>query len=354
MELFNTNTIIIIFSIVLKDTIFSIIYQIMNIFVSLIFTVHYYDSYIPDFVSRLPFKNKINKKGNIYSPNGIDEQIYSNTFIWYNNIPIYLIFSKVNHYRDRLGKCQTTATMQCLYICSLRYFKKSIHKLIIDTLISTNKKKSIGIYVSRDTRLNFIHNITKRKIETLFIDDDIIPKTISVIKRKFSAVENVNKTVILFHGPPGTGKTSTIITIAGILNKNICYLDLDDFNSRHKGDLIFSLRSIDTNCIALIEDIDRYFTKGEKDTKYEKISQMLNILDGVISKQGMIIFCTMNDTSDIPKAILRDKRCDLNTRFDLPDKKIIDRICDYYNYSGDRNAFTGKSQASIIATIENK
>ncbi|MES1905388.1 MAG: Complex III assembly protein translocase and chaperone [Paramarteilia canceri] len=106
----------------------------------------------------------------------------------------------------------------------------------------------------------------------------------------------------LFYGPPGSGKTSTIMAIAGELNLDIGIVNL---NEPGLGDerLFHLLDSAPMNSILLIEDIDRAFeaSKSQKyaDEKYVgmthlTMSGLLNALDGIGSAHGMMVFLTTN------------------------------------------------------------
>jgi len=90
------------------------------------------------------------------------------------------------------------------------------------------------------------------------------------------------------HGPPGTGKTSFILAIAGDLKMNICYLDLAGGNLNDDG-LNRLLNNCPDNSIILLEDMDAIFDKRESVLPKRKygggvsFSGLLNALDGVRS-----------------------------------------------------------------------
>lgn len=65
------------------------------------------------------------------------------------------------------------------------------------------------------------------------------------------------------HGPPGTGKTSFILAIAGDLKMGICYLDLNSGNMDDDG-LNRLLNNCPENSIILLEDMDAVFNKRDK------------------------------------------------------------------------------------------
>ena len=60
------------------------------------------------------------------------------------------------------------------------------------------------------------------------------------------------------------------------------------------------------------------------------LAGLLNVLDGVVSPEGMVVIMTTNYPDRLDKALLRPGRADYPVRFDLADaeqaKKIVSRI----------------------------
>jgi chaperone BCS1 len=71
----------------------------------------------------------------------------------------------------------------------------------------------------------------------------------------------------LFHGPPGTGKTSLSFALAGIFGLNIYCLSLNDKDLTESG-LSTLFDQLPTRCIVLLEDIDSAGVKREEDPTY--------------------------------------------------------------------------------------
>jgi len=122
---------------------------------------------------------------------------------------------------------------------------------------------------------------------------------------------------MLFHGPPGTGKTSLVLALAGELNRPVYALNLGVLNG--DDDLIESLIAIPSNALILIEDLhaqktvsDRVSDSREKGARGGRVSMgtVLNILDGVLTKHGQLICLTSNSVGLLDAAILRPGRVD--------------------------------------------
>lgn len=121
----------------------------------------------------------------------------------------------------------------------------------------------------------------------------------------------------LFHGAPGTGKTSMVQAIAGHFKRNVCFLlpthpEMTDDNLRD------AIQSIPDNSIVVFEDIDALFTKGRENKSNKSaltFSGLLNALDGIGSPNGQIFVLTTNLRENLDHALIRNGRVDLHIEF---------------------------------------
>lgn len=118
-------------------------------------------------------------------------------------------------------------------------------------------------------------------------------------------------------GPPGTGKTSFILAIAGKLNLNICPLNLTD-SSIDDDTLCTLLSNLPKRSCVLLEDVDAIFVDRDSVNKDNKcnvsFSGLLNALDGVRSTDGRILFMTTNHKEKLDEALLRPGRADIHVK----------------------------------------
>ena len=107
----------------------------------------------------------------------------------------------------------------------------------------------------------------------------------------------------LFYGPPGCGKTSTILAIAGQFNMNIGIINLAEPGLGDER-LFYLLSIAPRHTMIVLEDIDRAFSAAESathtDPRYKgmnslTLSGLLNALDGIASTNGLMIFMTTNN-----------------------------------------------------------
>lgn len=124
----------------------------------------------------------------------------------------------------------------------------------------------------------------------------------------------------MLHGPPGSGKTSFIQSLAGSLGYDICLLNLVE-RGLSDDKLHHLLGLVPERCIVLLEDVDSAFNKRVK-TEADgfqngvTFSGLLNALDGVTSSEERIIFMTTNHLERLDPALIRPGRVDFNELLD--------------------------------------
>ncbi|KAJ7450159.1 P-loop containing nucleoside triphosphate hydrolase protein [Mycena latifolia] len=132
----------------------------------------------------------------------------------------------------------------------------------------------------------------------------------------------------LLHGPPGTGKTSTIYALAGALNLEIYSLSLassfadDAFLQR-------AASAVPQNALFLIEDIDCAFAgarggagvlpadAARAGRPLVSLSGLLNVIDGVGSEEGKLSFAMTNYIDRLDPALLRPGWIDHKVAYEL-------------------------------------
>jgi SpoVK/Ycf46/Vps4 family AAA+-type ATPase len=120
----------------------------------------------------------------------------------------------------------------------------------------------------------------------------------------------------LLYGPPGTGKTSTIQAVAAFLDYNIAIIS--SITSMTNEKLCELIRCVPYNTVIVIEDVDHLFTSASssKATAKMTMSGLLNVMDGVNSSKGSIIFMTCNNMDKLEPAMLRPGRIDVKLHLD--------------------------------------
>lgn len=243
-----------------------------------------------------------------------------------------------SHWNDEDGKTsgsEYSSLMQTRQKISLRILGRSREPLY--ELIRQAKKLSAEesldkikvhrrIYSSWDTDL-----MDRRSMNTVFLPkqaenilDDI---TQFLGKKEWYKTRGIPyRRGYLFHGPPGTGKSSAVMAIASELKMPLYVLNLGSI--KEDGPLESAIREIDSDkqpVILLIEDIDTAIPsrKSSKEKNYFSLGTLLNCLDGIVASENVILVMTTNKKKSLDPALLRPGRIDRTVEFGLASAKQI-------------------------------
>ncbi|RYP54930.1 hypothetical protein DL769_010270 [Monosporascus sp. CRB-8-3] len=167
----------------------------------------------------------------------------------------------------------------------------------------------------------------------------------------------------LLHGPPGTGKSSLSLALAGFFKMRIYIVSLSSVTANEES-LSSLFAELPRRCVVLLEDIDTAgltHTRENPDQNQDQatedssdntsprpnavgdpnknntsnppqptgrlsLSGLLNILDGVASQEGRVLIMTTNHLEKLDKALIRPGRVDMIVKFGLADKGMISAI----------------------------
>lgn len=161
----------------------------------------------------------------------------------------------------------------------------------------------------------------KRNISSVVIEKEVKNKIINEITDFFDSklwyeTKGINhKLTYLFHGLPGTGKSSLIFALACHFNKKVYLLNMSDIASSAFQKLLLE---VPKDAFIVLEDFQIVNTEiisekeeGKQESKSGlTLSVVLNILDGVNSVSGNLIFLTTNHLNKLPTELLRKGRID--------------------------------------------
>lgn len=167
----------------------------------------------------------------------------------------------------------------------------------------------------------------RRPFDSVILPDDIGPQLLVDVKQFLSSSEYYRNLGVpyrrgyLLHGPPGCGKTSYVMALAGELRLSICLLSLSNRGLNDES-LMSLLNSAEMHSVVLMEDIDRAFSNDSNVT----MSGLLNALDGIGAQEGRIVFMTTNHIERLDAALIRPGRADVKVEVGLLDHTQAGRM----------------------------
>lgn len=190
----------------------------------------------------------------------------------------------------------------------------------------------------------------------------------------------------LFHGPPGTGKTSLSLALAGFFRMKIYIVSFSSAGASEEN-ITTLFNQLPTRCIVLLEDIDIANLSHIRDDAYSAVhsgaapssspnfgtisrmpgpiptwsgqlslSGLLDILDGVASQEGRILLMTTNHIEKLDAALIRPGRVDMIVPFGFADAGMVASMFRaMYSLYGNKNellkcqhqATNGKGKTSV-------
>ena len=215
-------------------------------------------------------------------------------------------------------------------------FKK---ELLFDFIESARKyhnrknENEILCKILRNGHWSILNRLPKRKLETVYLpkkEKDLIFNDIKSFmdsKTEYNSLGIPWKRNYLLEGPPGTGKTSLIFSLASEFNLEIFIINLGP----KVDDSVFmsAVSNLPNNAILLLEDVDALFVDRKANDSNKSLvsfSGILNVLDGMARKEGLITFLTTNYKNRLDRALIRPGRVDFCMQFDKATNEQIEMM----------------------------
>ena len=264
----------------------------------------------------------------------------------------------------------------------LFFYKKTFVRIIINEEIEFNSNKKENCKITFYTPIgeenvssDFLKFINTSKNPRIFIlnqeyGDFVFSKFSISLPEKFDIELNygdgftkINKKIIdslesnhsglyMFHGPPGTGKSTYIKYLASKVNKDAIFFPTSLIGNITSPEIV-NLLVKKQNCILILEDAEKAIVKRDGNGEASLVSTLLNMTDGILGdvlKLNVIV--TYNcKRAEIDEALLRKGRLKAEYSFDPLNKenaaKLIKKLkikmeaedkltlADIYNYQKD-------------------
>jgi len=204
------------------------------------------------------------------------------------------------------------------------------------------EKQSIYVYNMEQGYWEKFQDMVERPLCTIFLDKENTKENIIKEIEEFLSIKAQEKyknfgvpyrKTFCFHGPPGSGKTSFIHSIASFFQRNICIFHYDP--KMTDKDIMDSLICLPASSFLVFED---YQTLSDKESTNISFSTWINILDGFMSIEGLVIFLTTNFPEKIDPLHKRPGRIDTMVSFSFITLEQIHSMLSFYFPGEEKNA----------------
>lgn len=224
--------------------------------------------------------------------------------------------------------------------------KKKLNELL-DYVDKNYGSNYIKYYYNANGEVKCAGKVINKTFENIYLDGQITED----LKKDLDTFENSKeiydkygiryKRTYLFHGEPGTGKSSLSLAISNYTKRDILSInmskDMTDSNlitliSNRPNKSIVLFEDID----CLLDDINRIEEAKEKEVKIS-LSCLLNILDGIYTPNDVIFIITTNNLDKIDNAIKRKGRTDILMEIKRPTPELIQNLKVRFDIKSEKN-----------------
>lgn len=241
--------------------------------------------------------------------------------------------------KSKVGASHDLRPMEVLHVTVLFGQVRTILDWIAEGHAVSQSRDRIGpsLHILKGDWWDHVGDVPRRSINTVLVDDDRIEKVLDDMRWFYGASEWYAERGVpwrrgyLFHGPPGTGKSSLIRALASELSLDIATLDIGRV-TLNDDDLREAMMCAPKGSLIAIEDVDAVFTqrKGGEKNSGVSFSGLLNAIDGVAAQEGRALVMTTNHKEKLDPALIRPGRADVHTELGLVSAATARRLFDRF------------------------
>jgi energy-coupling factor transporter ATP-binding protein EcfA2 len=266
-----------------------------------------------------------------------EEPEYKGTFLYKNCV--------INFQRTPSRKHKKTAETPLLFTISI-YYKPG----------TTPPVKDFDKFLFEEKLNSVIHTIFRDEHGGIVFEpfETVVPEGYSVEKYYTKDFQPIHKHIVdnlqknesglyLFHGEPGTGKTTYIKYLASVLKRDVIYVPVAFIDSLVDPSFLPALLK-KRHSVLVIEDAEKALLAREPGDSSSLVSAILNITDGIMGNVFSIsVIATYNSPrAGIDKALLRKGRLKGEHKFDKLPVEQVQKILD-----DNKINFTAKETMSL-------
>jgi len=266
-----------------------------------------------------------------------EEPEYKGTFLYKDCV--------VNFQRTPSRKHKKTAETPPLFTISI-YYKPGTTPPVedFDKFLLEEKLNSVIHTIFRDEHGGIVFEPFETVVPEGYSVEKYYTKDFQPIHKHI--VENLQKNesgLYLFHGEPGTGKTTYIKYLASVLKRDIIYVPVAFIDSLVDPSFLPALLK-KRHSVLVIEDAEKALLAREPGDSSSLVSAILNITDGIMGNVFSIsVIATYNSPrAGIDKALLRKGRLKGEHKFDKLPVEQVQKILD-----DNKINFTAKETMSL-------
>jgi hypothetical protein len=174
-----------------------------------------------------------------------------------------------------------------------------------------------------------------------------------IYKKIVHKLKNNNKGLYMFHGDPGTGKSSFIKHLTTVVKKEFIFIPTSFIEKFISDPDIFAILIRKKNAVLILEDAEKILISREKEDN-QFISTLLNISDGILSDilEASVILTYNCDDTKIDKALKRKGRTMVDYKFNKLSVEESKKLAKHLKV--DEEKVTGPMTLSEIYNMEDE